>query len=124
MDGRGTGSCVELFSVPSGFSVSPSVKLLVAGRGRVGKGGSHVLIHDLVVMAKVGALGLGVLLFVDCYENLEVLFTQSFTVLDKHVSYPFCEKFLVEQEVGELVFKLTSNSPFRATFSFFLSFVV
>ncbi|GJZ29025.1 putative reverse transcriptase domain-containing protein [Tanacetum coccineum] len=62
MDGRGTGSCVELFSVPSRFSVSPSVKLLVAGHGGVGKGGSRVLIPDLVVMARVGASGLGVLL--------------------------------------------------------------
>ncbi|GJV83430.1 hypothetical protein Tco_1523328 [Tanacetum coccineum] len=63
MDGRGTGSCVELFSVPSGFLVFPSVKLLVRGRGRVGKGGSHVLIPDLVVMARVDASGSGVLLF-------------------------------------------------------------
>ncbi|GJW26000.1 putative nucleotidyltransferase, ribonuclease H [Tanacetum coccineum] len=59
MDGRGAGSCVMLGSAPSGpsFSVSPSVKLLVAGRGEAGKGGSCVLIPDLVVMAKVGASG-------------------------------------------------------------------
>ncbi|GJR36963.1 hypothetical protein Tco_1212647 [Tanacetum coccineum] len=55
MDGQGMGSCVKLFSVPSGFLVSPSVKLLVGGRGWVGKGGSRVLIPDLVVMARVGA---------------------------------------------------------------------
>nr|GEW53266.1 hypothetical protein [Tanacetum cinerariifolium] len=36
------------------------VKLLVVGRGRAGKGGSCVLIPNLVVMAKVGTLGLGV----------------------------------------------------------------
>ncbi|GKD84880.1 hypothetical protein Tco_1356034 [Tanacetum coccineum] len=42
------------------FSVSPSVKLSVAGRGGAGKGGSCVLILDLVVMAKVGASGFGV----------------------------------------------------------------
>ncbi|GKC21176.1 hypothetical protein Tco_1023326 [Tanacetum coccineum] len=62
MDGRGTGSCVELFSVPSGFLVSPSVKLLVGGRGGFGKGGIRVLIPDLVVMARVSALGSRVLL--------------------------------------------------------------
>ncbi|GKB51406.1 hypothetical protein Tco_0902159, partial [Tanacetum coccineum] len=62
MDGRGTGSCIMLGSAPSGtsFSVSPLVKLSVAGRGGVGKGGSYVLIPDLVVMAKVGASGSGV----------------------------------------------------------------
>ncbi|GJV78658.1 hypothetical protein Tco_1514528 [Tanacetum coccineum] len=62
MDGRGVGSCVMLGSAPSclSFSVSPSVKLLVAGRGGAGKGGSCVLIPDLVVMAKVDALGSGV----------------------------------------------------------------
>ncbi|GJY14667.1 hypothetical protein Tco_0385089 [Tanacetum coccineum] len=64
MDDRGTGSCVVLFFVPSGFSfsVSPSMKLLVMGRGGVGKGGSHMLIPDLIVMARVGASGSGVLL--------------------------------------------------------------
>ncbi|GKA87692.1 hypothetical protein Tco_0809456 [Tanacetum coccineum] len=62
MDGRGMGSCVELFFVPSGFLVSPSVKLLVAGRSGVGKGGSRVLIPDLVVMARVSASASGVLL--------------------------------------------------------------
>ncbi|GKB82264.1 hypothetical protein Tco_0949159 [Tanacetum coccineum] len=41
------------------FSVSPMVRLLVAGRGGAGKGGSCVLIPDLVVMAKVGASGIG-----------------------------------------------------------------
>ncbi|GJU92440.1 hypothetical protein Tco_1304863 [Tanacetum coccineum] len=58
MDGQGAGSCVMLGSAPSGpsFSVSPSVMLSVAGRGEAGKGGSCVLIIDLVVMAKVGAL--------------------------------------------------------------------
>nr|GEV33793.1 hypothetical protein [Tanacetum cinerariifolium] len=39
------------------FLVSPSVKFSVAGYGVVGKGGSCVLILDLVVMAKVGASG-------------------------------------------------------------------
>ncbi|GJU91148.1 hypothetical protein Tco_1303571 [Tanacetum coccineum] len=43
-------------------SVTPSVKLSVAGHGGAGKGGSCVLIPDLVVMAKVGASGSGVLL--------------------------------------------------------------
>ncbi|GJQ96266.1 hypothetical protein Tco_0007405 [Tanacetum coccineum] len=46
-------------SCPS-FSVSPLVKLSIAGRGWVGKGGSYVLIPDLVVMAKVGASCSGV----------------------------------------------------------------
>ncbi|GKG51901.1 hypothetical protein Tco_0544539, partial [Tanacetum coccineum] len=36
------------------FSISSSVKLSVAGRGEAGKGGSCVLIPDLVVMEKVG----------------------------------------------------------------------
>ncbi|GJV82643.1 putative reverse transcriptase domain-containing protein [Tanacetum coccineum] len=54
--GGGGGSCVMLGSAPSAtFSVSPSVKLLVAGRGEAGKGGSCMLIPDLVVMEKVGA---------------------------------------------------------------------
>ncbi|GJY89111.1 hypothetical protein Tco_0503739 [Tanacetum coccineum] len=62
MDGRGAGSCIMLGYAPSGpsFSVSPLVKLSVAGRGEAGKGGSYVLIPDLVVMTKVGASGLGV----------------------------------------------------------------
>ncbi|GJX09825.1 hypothetical protein Tco_0199684 [Tanacetum coccineum] len=65
MDDRGTGFCVVLCSVPSGFSfsVSPSVKLSVTGRGGAGKGGSRVLISDLVVMARVGTSGSGVLLW-------------------------------------------------------------
>ncbi|GJV36411.1 hypothetical protein Tco_1408888 [Tanacetum coccineum] len=46
----------------SSFLVSPSMKLLVEDRGGVGKGGSRVLIPDLVVMARVGASGSGVLL--------------------------------------------------------------
>ncbi|GJS23568.1 hypothetical protein Tco_0452200 [Tanacetum coccineum] len=56
---EGAGSCVMFGLAPSGlsFSVSFSVKLSVAGRGGAGKGGSCVLIPDLVVMAKVGALG-------------------------------------------------------------------
>ncbi|GJZ87085.1 hypothetical protein Tco_0658695 [Tanacetum coccineum] len=62
MDGRGVGSYVMLSSAPSGpsFLVLPSVKLSVAGHGGVGKGMSCVLIPDLVVMAKVGALDFGV----------------------------------------------------------------
>ncbi|GKD11071.1 hypothetical protein Tco_1190756 [Tanacetum coccineum] len=62
MDGRRAGSCVMLGSALSGpyFLFSPSVKLSVAGRGGAGKGGSCVLIPDLVVMAKVGASSLGV----------------------------------------------------------------
>ncbi|GKE54428.1 hypothetical protein Tco_1489584 [Tanacetum coccineum] len=43
------------------FSVS-LVKLSTVGRGEAGKGGSCMLIPDLVVMAKVGALGSGALL--------------------------------------------------------------
>ncbi|GJY73042.1 hypothetical protein Tco_0477473 [Tanacetum coccineum] len=42
--------------------VSPSMKLSVAGRGGAGKGGSCVLIPDLVVMAKVGASGVVILI--------------------------------------------------------------
>ncbi|GJX72185.1 hypothetical protein Tco_0309356 [Tanacetum coccineum] len=59
MDGRGVGSCVMLGLAPSGpsFSISPSVKLSVAGRGGARKGGSCVIISDLVVMAKVDASG-------------------------------------------------------------------
>ncbi|GJY08753.1 hypothetical protein Tco_0375807 [Tanacetum coccineum] len=62
MDGRGASSCVMFGSAPScpSFSVSLLVKLSVAGRGGAGKGGSCVLIPDLVVMAKVGASGFGV----------------------------------------------------------------
>ncbi|GJX48973.1 hypothetical protein Tco_0275818 [Tanacetum coccineum] len=56
MDGRGAGSCIMPSSASScpPFSVS-SVKLSIAGHGGAGKGGSCVLIPDLVVMAKVGA---------------------------------------------------------------------
>ncbi|GKC85293.1 hypothetical protein Tco_1141010 [Tanacetum coccineum] len=59
MDGRGAGSYIMLGSAPScpSFSVSPSVKLLVVGSGGARKGGSCVLIPDLVVMAKVDASG-------------------------------------------------------------------
>ncbi|GKA25910.1 hypothetical protein Tco_0712019 [Tanacetum coccineum] len=59
IDGRGASSRKMLGSAPLGpyFSISPSVKLSVAGCGGVGKGGSCVLIPDLVVMAKVGASG-------------------------------------------------------------------
>ncbi|GKF86520.1 hypothetical protein Tco_0254347 [Tanacetum coccineum] len=62
MDGRGAGSCVMIGSAPSSpsFLVSTSMKLSVAGRGGARKGGSCVLIPDLVVMAKVGASGFGV----------------------------------------------------------------
>ncbi|GJT74994.1 hypothetical protein Tco_1041719 [Tanacetum coccineum] len=96
-----------LGSAPSGhsFLVSPSVKLSVAGRGGAGKGGSRVLIPDLVVMAKVGASGFGV----------------SFLLIAKRwVSYPLCMRLLFEHEVGELVLKLASDSPFGAILPFFL----
>ncbi|GJW77140.1 hypothetical protein Tco_0138822 [Tanacetum coccineum] len=55
MDGRGASSCVMFGSAPScpSFSVSLLVKFSVAGRGGAGKGGSCVLISDLVVMAKI-----------------------------------------------------------------------
>ncbi|GKA86040.1 hypothetical protein Tco_0807751 [Tanacetum coccineum] len=58
MDGRGAGSCVMFGLAPSSpsFSVSISVKLSVTGRGGAGKGGSRVLIPDLVVMAKVALI--------------------------------------------------------------------
>ncbi|GKG47578.1 hypothetical protein Tco_0507063, partial [Tanacetum coccineum] len=57
MDGQGAGSCIMLGSAPSGpsFLVSPLERLLDVGRSGAGKGGSWVLTHDLVVMAKVGA---------------------------------------------------------------------
>ncbi|GJW74474.1 hypothetical protein Tco_0133844 [Tanacetum coccineum] len=73
MDGRGAGSYVMLGSAPSdpSFSVSPLVKLSVAGRGGTGKGGSCVLIPDLVVMAKVGASGSGVSLLLIVERNWE-----------------------------------------------------
>ncbi|GKB50151.1 hypothetical protein Tco_0900904 [Tanacetum coccineum] len=67
MDGQGAGSslCVMLSPAPSGpsFSVAPSVWLTGVYFEGVGKGGSRVLTPDPVVMAKVGASGLGVLLF-------------------------------------------------------------
>ncbi|GJZ16676.1 hypothetical protein Tco_0552799 [Tanacetum coccineum] len=51
MDDRGMGSCVVLYYMPSGFSFSvpPSAKLSVSGCGEAGKGGSRMLIPDLVV---------------------------------------------------------------------------
>ncbi|GKF27826.1 hypothetical protein Tco_0094168, partial [Tanacetum coccineum] len=45
---------VKLPGSPS-FLVSPLERLLDVGRSGAGKGGSWVLTHDLVVMAKVGA---------------------------------------------------------------------
>ncbi|GJU14926.1 hypothetical protein Tco_1142892 [Tanacetum coccineum] len=60
-------------SVPS-VLVSPSVKLSVAGRGGA-RSGSCVLIHDLVVMAKVGASGSGVLLLL-IVENITTVWAQ------------------------------------------------
>ncbi|GJU26779.1 hypothetical protein Tco_1165400 [Tanacetum coccineum] len=62
MDGRGTGSCTMLGSLPSGlsFSISPSVRLSDVGRGEAGKGGYWVITPNLVVMAKVGASDSGV----------------------------------------------------------------
>ncbi|GJV99525.1 hypothetical protein Tco_1554777 [Tanacetum coccineum] len=67
MDGLGVGSslCVMLSLAPSGpfFLVAQLVWLAGVGFERVGKGGSRVLTPDLVVMAKVGASGLGVSLF-------------------------------------------------------------
>ncbi|GKC09194.1 hypothetical protein Tco_1000804 [Tanacetum coccineum] len=64
MDDRCTGSCVVLCFLSLGFSflVSPLVKLSVVGWGRAGKGGSYVLIPDLVVMERLGASDSGVLL--------------------------------------------------------------
>ncbi|GJV60466.1 hypothetical protein Tco_1466566 [Tanacetum coccineum] len=71
MDGRRAGSCIMLGSAPSGpsFSVSPLVKLSVAGRGGAGKVGSCVLIPDLVVMAKVGVSGSGVSLLYHRFDR-------------------------------------------------------
>ncbi|GJW54712.1 hypothetical protein Tco_0098797 [Tanacetum coccineum] len=63
--------------------------------GRARKGGSCVLNPDLVVMAKVGASGLGVSLLL-----------------------------LFEHEVGKFILKLTSNNPLGAILSFFFTFVV
>nr|GEU98569.1 hypothetical protein [Tanacetum cinerariifolium] len=125
MDDRGVGSCVMLGSAPScpSFLVSPSVELSVAGRDGAGKGESCVLIPDLVVMAKVGASGSGVLLLLiaeriwDYYSRNPLWFWTS-------MSHPFCVRFLFEHEVGELVFKLTSNNPFGAILSLFFTFVV
>nr|GEU71728.1 hypothetical protein [Tanacetum cinerariifolium] len=67
MDGRGAGSCVTFDSAPSGplFLGSPSVKLSVVECDGARKSGSRVLIPDLVVMAKVGALGVLLLLIVE-----------------------------------------------------------
>nr|GEX16633.1 putative reverse transcriptase domain-containing protein [Tanacetum cinerariifolium] len=57
---RGGFLCNAWFCAPRPFFFGfPLVKLSVAGRGRAGKGGSCVLILDLVVMAKVGASDLG-----------------------------------------------------------------
>ncbi|GJY21915.1 hypothetical protein Tco_0394481 [Tanacetum coccineum] len=96
MDGQGAGSCIVLGSAPSGpsFSVSASVMSSYVDRGGAGK------------------------------EDLGELFMQFLTVLVKHISYLFCVGLLFEHKVGELIFKLTSNSPFKAIFSFFFTFAV
>ncbi|GJR02484.1 hypothetical protein Tco_0525468 [Tanacetum coccineum] len=119
MDGRGSGSYVMFGSVPSGpsFSVSLSVKLSVVGRGGDRKGGSCVLIPDLVVMAKVGASGFGVSLLLIVKSIWEYC---SLAMLDKHIPYPFCVRLLFKHEVGELVLKLTFDNPFWAILLFSL----
>ncbi|GKG00676.1 hypothetical protein Tco_0302366, partial [Tanacetum coccineum] len=66
---------VKLPGSPS-FSVSPSVKFFVAGRGGAGKGGSCMLIPDLVVMEKVDASGFGVLLLL-IVESIWEYFSRS-----------------------------------------------
>ncbi|GJT01959.1 hypothetical protein Tco_0823128 [Tanacetum coccineum] len=91
MDGRGAGSCIMLGFAPSVPSVlvSPSVKLSVAGRGGAGKGGSCVLIPDLVVMAKVGTLGSGVLLLLIVEIGELILKLTSNNLLEAILSFFF-----------------------------------
>ncbi|GKC88192.1 hypothetical protein Tco_1148841 [Tanacetum coccineum] len=51
--------------------------------------------------------------FPDRGKDLGELLMHLLTVMVKHFSYPFCIKFLFEHEVGEFIFKLASNNPFR-----------
>ncbi|GJV84026.1 hypothetical protein Tco_1523924 [Tanacetum coccineum] len=101
MDGRGVGSCVMLGSASSGpsFLVSSSVKLSVAGRGKDGKGGSCVLVPDLVVMAKVGASGLGVSLLLIAERNWEYCSSNPILCWASISPIPFG----AEAELGELI---------------------
>ncbi|GKC18330.1 hypothetical protein Tco_1020480 [Tanacetum coccineum] len=71
MDDRGASSlCIALDFAPSSpsLSVVPSAWLVGVDCNRVGKGGSRVLIPDLVVIAKVGVSGS------DCGEDLREFF--------------------------------------------------
>ncbi|GJT56224.1 hypothetical protein Tco_0991278 [Tanacetum coccineum] len=112
MDGRGAGFCVMLGSAPLGpsFSVSPSVKFFVAGRGGAGKGGSCMLIPDLVVMEKVDASGFGVLLLL-IVESIWEYFSRSSL---RWSSSPFSLRLLFPH--GEIILVLdiffNSNPPF------------
>nr|GEU87588.1 hypothetical protein [Tanacetum cinerariifolium] len=51
--------------------------------------------------------------FPDYGEDLGEFLMHLLTVLVKYFSYPFSVEFLLEHEVGEFVFKLASNNPFR-----------
>ncbi|GJR57019.1 hypothetical protein Tco_1499181 [Tanacetum coccineum] len=103
MDGRGAGSCVMLGSAPSvpSFLVSPSVKLSVVGYGEAGKGGSCMLIPDLVVMAKVRASGLGFLLLLIAERIWEYCSCNSSRCWTSMSPIPFVKR--VDAELGELI---------------------
>ncbi|GJR62551.1 hypothetical protein Tco_1504713 [Tanacetum coccineum] len=76
------------------FSIVPPVWSVVVSYDGVGKGGSQVLVPNLVVIAKVDASGLRVLFF------------------------------LIVHEVRKLILKLAFDDPLRTTFTLFVSLTV
>nr|GEV22908.1 hypothetical protein [Tanacetum cinerariifolium] len=58
--------------------------------------------------------------FPDRGEDLGELLMYLLTMLVEYFSYPFHVEFLLELEVGEFVFKLSSNNPFWSILSFFV----
>ncbi|GJZ93650.1 hypothetical protein Tco_0665853 [Tanacetum coccineum] len=68
----------------------PPVKLSVAGRGGPGKGGSCVLIPDLVVMAKVGASGSGILLLLIVESSGRIVHAIAYGVVQAYLLSLLC----------------------------------
>nr|GEU68402.1 integrase, catalytic region, zinc finger, CCHC-type, peptidase aspartic, catalytic [Tanacetum cinerariifolium] len=81
--------------------MSWKVELLVAGRGKDGKGGSYVLIPDLLVMTKVGASGSGVLLLLIAKRIWEYYSRNPLRCWTSMSLIPFGKR--AKTELGELI---------------------
>ncbi|GJU20066.1 hypothetical protein Tco_1153408 [Tanacetum coccineum] len=92
----------------SSFLVSPLVKLSVAGRGEAGKGGSRVLIPDLVVMTKFDASDLRVHCLLTWRREVHgvMIVPKDHHVLETYSFYSIPSFFFskrAEAELGELI---------------------